>query len=430
MSKILVAFYLENKSFSDIDCTDVNQGNPGIGGTEYMIWFICSMLSRKYDDLHVCMFANNIQFLPEQLDKIQVENEIGAIEEAEKIGADILVLRSPYLADETFIRLEKSNLKVVAWSHNYEKYPWVDKLAACKSIKRNICVGREQYERLRDHNLFQKSDYIYNTIQFQLYENNSEKIPNSVCYIGSLHKSKGFHRLAKIWSKVEKTIPGAELYVIGSGRLYNKSQSMGQYGLAEESYENRFIKYFLKEDGSIRENIHFMGVMGGHEKIDFMKKMQVGVVSPTGVDETFCIGAVEFEAMGIPVVSIRKYALFDTVLNNETGFLFKSDKEFADDIIKILQHDSLGMELGNAGKDFVRQNFAPDDVLNKWHKILLEVYHDELSKPDYTIHNLGNNKKWLRELNRMVRHLFPRMPSIIWYENIPHEMAEMVRRLK
>ena len=32
-----IAFYLPNKKFKEVDCHNLEEGNPGIGGTEYII---------------------------------------------------------------------------------------------------------------------------------------------------------------------------------------------------------------------------------------------------------------------------------------------------------------------------------------------------------------------------------------------------------
>lgn len=42
-----VGFYLENKNTRNIDYSNPENGNPGIGGSEYMIWTISYYL-KKY----------------------------------------------------------------------------------------------------------------------------------------------------------------------------------------------------------------------------------------------------------------------------------------------------------------------------------------------------------------------------------------------
>ena len=35
-----VAFYFDNSRISQVDCRDIESGNPGIGGTEYLFLLI------------------------------------------------------------------------------------------------------------------------------------------------------------------------------------------------------------------------------------------------------------------------------------------------------------------------------------------------------------------------------------------------------
>lgn len=426
---MIVGFYFENKNICNVDCRVICNGNPGIGGTEYMIWYISTMLSYRYKDLSVILYANSIDKLPPKLNTTIIEDELEAIKQAEK-ECDILVLRGPYILNENFNYLNSSKLKVISWCHNFEKYPWCELIGNNKAIVKNVCVGKEQLDRLRDTKLYKKSTYIFNTIQFELYSQSSRKQSHKVCYIGSLHKSKGFHKLAAIWPEVLKRVPDAELYVIGSGKLYNQNQNLGKFHIAEEKYESKFMKSLLNENGEIHSSVHFMDVMGGKEKIDFMKTMQVGIVNPLGVDETFCIGAVEFEAMGIPVVSVRKYALLDTVDDSKSGLLFSNKNEFVNNVVKLLTDNELNQSMGRYASSFVNNKFSSDSVIEQWHDLLIDVYYDKANVIDFRASNYTNNKKWLREVNRRLKTVFPFLPSVIWYENIPHELMEVVRKIK
>jgi hypothetical protein len=46
-----VAFYLENAEIAEVDLRDPEKGNPGIGGSEYMIVMIANELSKRYGKL-------------------------------------------------------------------------------------------------------------------------------------------------------------------------------------------------------------------------------------------------------------------------------------------------------------------------------------------------------------------------------------------
>ncbi|WP_332400851.1 glycosyltransferase [Lactococcus laudensis] len=161
---------------------------------------------------------------------------------------------------------------------------------------------------LIDHNIFNKFFYIYNAINLDNYpirDNVQEN--NIICFVGSITPAKGFHVLAKQWPKIKKKIPDAKLYVIGSGNLYDRNQRLGKFSIAESTYEKTFINYLTDRNGAISSDVKFFGVLDNNLKIEVMNKAKVGVVNPTARGETFCISAIEFEALDIPVVSRKKW---------------------------------------------------------------------------------------------------------------------------
>ena len=424
------AFYLDNKTHSNIDYSNPQNGNPGIGGSQFIIWLISCSLSEKYSDIEVFLLAENINNMPASMKCVQVDDVKDAVRKAAELNIDVFVCRGPFLDRSFYDELRKYRMKTIIWSHNYEYHSQIKYMDNCKLVARNVCVGREQYERLRDTRLYNKSTYIYNTINFSQYNSIPRKNSKKICYIGSLYRVKGFGHLARIWPEIEKRIPGAELVVLGSGRLYDKKAKQGKYGLAEAEFEREFMKYLTDKDGNIKSNVHFLGVVGGQKKLDIMSGASVGVVNPTGKGETYCIGAVEFEALEVPVVSVRRYALLDTVNDGKTGLLFRTDKEFVEDIVKLLNDDELNIQMGKYGRQWVNDKFDIGRILKQWHDLLTDVYNDIPAAVSYEYHNPGNNLKWLRELNRRVKTVLPFMPSIIWYESLPHMILKALRGLK
>ena len=63
--------------------------------------------------------------------------------------------------------------------------------------------------------------------------------------------------------------------------------------------------------------MQFLGSRGP-ERYAGLASVSVGVVSPSGSDETFCLSAAEFGACAIPVVAAHRHALFQTVLDGRT----------------------------------------------------------------------------------------------------------------
>ena len=50
-----VAFFLNNSN--SINCTDIKKGNPGLGGTEYQIILISSLLAERKNGLEIVLLS-------------------------------------------------------------------------------------------------------------------------------------------------------------------------------------------------------------------------------------------------------------------------------------------------------------------------------------------------------------------------------------
>ncbi|MDK0627472.1 glycosyltransferase family 4 protein [Clostridium perfringens] len=426
-----VAFYLENEKIKDVDMTNPDNGNPGIGGTQYMIWIISFYLNKFYSDLEVVLLANDINNLPKDIKSIKVNDITEAAILSKKMNLDIFIFR---VVENKFLYelLDKINLKSIAWAHNFSNKNELKYIEQCKYVKKYVCVGKQQYNMLIDHQIINKSDYIYNCIDTKLYEpkiNNEKK--NIICYVGAINNAKGFHKVCKIWGEIKRKSGECELWVIGSGKLYDTNCVMGKYGIAENSYEKKFIKYIIDKDGNIDKNIKFLGVQKGKKKIELMKNAKVGIVNPTAKTETFCISAIEFEAMGIPVVTIEKNGFLDTIKNNETGILVKSDKALVNGIVKLLKDNNLNRTMGEKGVEFVKTKFNIYTIVKEWYFLIKHIKFNESydNKKDYTIdYNKISNK--LRIYNKKIKKikLFNNMPAIYEYKYYIKDIYTFLRK--
>ena len=225
-------------------------------------------------------------------------------------------------------------------------------------------------ELYRDHIATCKSTYIYNVFPFKNKEYYASKINNSdnhnVVYMGNITKEKGFHVLAKAWKKVLKEIPDAQLYVIGSGNLYNSKIKLGRYGIAEESYEKIFMRFLTDKNGLLLPSVHFLGLLK-KEKYDIMGKCKVGVPNPTGKTETFCICGIEMQLMGCNITTIQHSAYYDTIYNKK--YLYKYENQLASYIVKRLNAPSDNYdELYN----FITTNFGTKNI-ERWENIINNI---------------------------------------------------------
>lgn len=393
-----VAFYFDNSHISQVDCRDIESGNPGIGGTEYLFLLISTLLTKSNNDIDITVFNTSKGCVPECLE-VQIFNSINdAYVYADSNDYDYFVFRPQF--GESFEKELKSSYfhgktKLIPWCHNFLTYKQLSLYSKSDMIARIICVGREQMDLYMDLPAYKKSDYIYNCFDIDedtiaaVRNNSFSERKNIVTYIGSIVPAKGFHILAKAWPEIEKSVPDAQLYVIGSGQLYDRDAVMGSFNIAENTYESMFMRY-LTNGEKIKDNVHFMGIMG-KEKESILLKTKVGVPNPSGNTETFGLTALEFQSNGAKVITKKCTGYMDTVFN---GNLYSDEKNIAKLIINALKSKDLDYE------SFVKKNdalFSKDMVIKQWEKLFKDGY--VLEPADRSFSKLPNKEfrlKWLK----------------------------------
>lgn len=396
---IKLGIELPDKNISGVDLENPQEGNPGVGGSEYLFSLLGAYLQDESEDIDICFYHYSRNKLPGK-DKI-VMNPYDMLHQMKIDKIDIFVyqINKPF---EWYQALRKTKLKAIAWAHVYPAYYEQREFIKTDNIKRIVFVGKEEYDAYIDSDLICKATYIFNmlntkkTLQPRVLQN------KSVTYIGSLVPAKGFHVLAKIWKNILERVPDAELNVIGTGRVYDRNAKLGKYGLAQEDYEKSFMQYLTTSTGEILPSVHFLGLMG-QEKNDVFASTMVGVVNPTALTETFCMSAVELELAGVPVVSKKKWGLLDTIKDKETGLLFFSDEEFENDIVQLLNDRDLNIKMGNQANRFVKNKFEASAIIRRWDEEIWAVYNK--IQPEYlgVQGNYRNDKKLIKMAVRFIR---------------------------
>ncbi len=420
--KIKVGFYLKNQGYSNVDLRFPEKGNPGIGGTQFTTIATAYYLNKYFPDIiEPILLANNLELLPPSLKVYYAANDVDAALQSEALGCSIFIFKSKRVNHEIYDYLRKSNLKAIARSNNTPFVEGLNQIANCPQIKAHVCVGHEQLDLLRDHRVFAKSTRIFNPFNIENFVPKHEivKEGNTVVFLGNIIPAKGFHVLARVWHRIIKERPDAKLIVIGSGKLYDRNSKLGKWGVAEESYEAKYIRPFLSdENGNIMNSVHFAGLLGA-EKIEILQNADLGVVNPSGKTETFCSAAVEFQACGTPVVSAAKGGLLDTVVHGNTGLLMKNDKELVESILYLLNNPSVAKQFGANGIHHVRENFSPQEIAKQWLDLFVDICNDKPPQPQVMKQNYYYKAKLIKENMRKLKNLLPplqNVPSVIELE--------------
>lgn len=405
---------------------DVADGNPGVGGSEYLL------LQLHY---YLNMYGQTISYLLstdrtlEGERVLHIANDIEAIKKAEDLQASILVFIPKNRKKVFYNCLDKSDLKGIAWVHNFITYHVQRDLEQSKSVRRVVFVGRQHYEYYIDSCLIEKSTYIYNLVTEKEYTFiDAREKENIVTYVGALIPTKGFHRLAKVWKRIVKAVPTAQLIVIGSGNLYNGQKQGLKDGIAFTKYEQRCMNYFMNAKHEMMPSVQFMGKMG-KEKDRIIEKTKVGVTNPTGKSETFCLSAVEFKKQGVPVVSYKGYGLLDTVRNRKDGILVKSKWKLAKSIVFLLKDNEKNNTLGLNGMKTGSEEFNAKKIIQKWDSIFMNI-EDEVSAQLPTKY-ISYDFKWLRLINYYLKKVFHgNWESVAYMESFCKEFLKKLIKKK
>ncbi|MBK7904442.1 MAG: glycosyltransferase family 4 protein [Proteobacteria bacterium] len=363
-----VAFFLDTRRIRSADLRDVDAGNPGVGGTEYMFFLVAAHLARRHQ---VSMYVTAAGHHPPGIRYAVVRDIREAAVAIRAAGEEIVILReSEVLPNQALLGSMKQS--VVVWAHNFSSRKTLRICARLPGVARYLCVSREQHKGLRNEAVFRKADHIFNAVVASTCPTELQPpTQDNVVYMGSLVKGKGFHVLARYWGDIARAVPTARLHVVGSRRLYNEGAALGPLGLASPRYERRFAKY-VTEHGRLRKDIVFHGVLGA-DKWRLLREAKVAVTNPTGAGETFCIGAAEFGLLGVPVVTRNVGGPIDVVENGVSGILFDDESELPDAVTSLLRDENRRAEMGRNAMARVRSRFDIEVVIEKWHKVIDEI---------------------------------------------------------
>ncbi len=357
----MIAFFLDNRNLKHVDFSNTSLGNPGSGATEYMTVLVAKELHLR--NKNITLFVTSPGSFPSGLKVTVVENIYEAISYASKFYYLIVIRAHIFKFQDILnaIRLERE-LRVVIWAHLTPSQTALNLISKITQIKAIVCLENNQRLRITDTLATNKLFTIPYGITGNIKTVETSKNSNVVVYIGALVPQKGFHLLADAWPKVRKSVPDAQLYVIGSGNLYSSTNQLGRLGLASNDYEERIFRKLKRNDSSV----HFIGNSNVATRDKILDICKLGVVNPSGQTETFCLSAIEFQQRGIPVIGGRRFGLLDTIKHGKTGFLILSSSNLDKAIIKLLNNLELNKKFGYQAQKSAFDKYESKGVINQW----------------------------------------------------------------
>jgi glycosyltransferase involved in cell wall biosynthesis len=406
-----IAFYLNTGDVDQADLRDVDAGNPGTGGTEYQFLLIAKYLSRS---MAVHFYATRVGAFPEGVTYHPVRDFADADRQFQANGEKRVILReSEVLANVAVLRA--SPLEFLVWAHNYSNAKTLKACCNLANVVRYLCVSREQYEQLRDERIFGKCAQVNAAAVADAHAylgDPGRSGGNAVFYMGSIVPQKGFHVLARQWQEIRRAVPDATLHVVGSGQLYDRSVRMGPLGIASAAYESLFARHITR-DGELREDVIFHGIVSAADKNPLLRTARVAVVNPTGVGETFCSAALEFELLGVPVITRNFGGPRNVVVNGVTGILLDREGDLAQAVVRLLRDDQLRASMAERAVAHARGHFDIQVVIRAWERLLEDLERGVPPVPDFTVTHPCRLKR-VKDCNRRLRAA----PGLGWLPSV------------
>jgi glycosyltransferase involved in cell wall biosynthesis len=196
-----------------------------------------------------------------------------------------------------------------------------------------------------------------------------------VVYAGAAGTSKGLHRLLEMWKFAHRASATAKLVLAGTGRLYGNERELGPFGIASPEFESRYVAPLAEEFGSLSgAGIEVAGLLTPRELRDVYVGASLGVVNMNWNEytETFCCAAVEMVATGLPVFSVARAALPETIGLSGGAVLTEKERpeQAAREFNALLANPTLLSKLGLAGQNYVRREYGVERIVDAWERLL------------------------------------------------------------
>ena len=385
-----VVFFLDNRGIAGLGpLPNPRLGNPGIGGTEFAFLAVAALLQEGAEPLLLLTRDQQVS----GLGSVEVVEDLSqALQRAQSWGAAFLVFRPGVLAPADWPALEHSPLPLVAWLHNLGCLDQA-RTEALPALRAWVLVSGAQLDFFRHSRLSRQAVVIPNPVLVPAAGVRSRQTAlaaRDLAYVGAITPFKAFDRLAAQWGVIARACPEARLRVFGGADLYG--QRSGEQLTPYELHCRRLL-----EACGAADRVWFEGSCG-LERYGQLESVAVGVVNPSGADETFCLGAAELSLCGIPVVSARRHALVQTVPHQVAGLLARDDRELAAQCIQLLRDPELAWQLGSRGHDHAAKAFSLEAVRTGWLALgtTIQAKTPLLNVPLST--PWWHEQRWLRQL--------------------------------
>lgn len=366
-----VLFILRDLPRSPLSIENLFGGREALSGTHLSTLLVAEGLARRGWEVGMLIVKGG------QLTATGMKN-FDSVEQAAAWTANAQVIWSYYGDDAIADRLSEAGLRPILWSHIHVPgvvREWLrsGKIAGLLTVSD---TARLTLLRSKTHTRIGR---IYNCLA-PIFEEPATPVTDrhaagAIVFAGYLNVSKGAHRLLQLWSHVRRLEPAAKLLLAGSERLYGSSRPVGPSGLASPDFEAQYLAPIVKEFGSLeRAGIHPAGLLTPVALRDLYLQCRLGIVNPNWRDytETFCCSATEMLATGLPVFSVARGALPESIGLTGGAWLTQHEdlRQAASELVMLIRDEARLKRMGSTGAEFVRRHYGLPQVVTAWERAL------------------------------------------------------------
>jgi glycosyltransferase involved in cell wall biosynthesis len=182
--------------------------------------------------------------------------------------------------------------------------------------------------------------------------------PVTICFIKAHEPLYGPDTLLKALVTVKESIPDIVLNMAGEGSMTPK------------------LKRLIRDSG-LEQNVNLVGFVDSDEISSFIEKHHF-MVMPSR-KEAFGVAVLEASACGRPVIASNTGGVPEVLVDGETGILVDKDDEdaLARAILRLAKDADLREKMGQAGREFVRENYTWDRSLDMMTDLYERLLHEK-----------------------------------------------------
>jgi glycosyltransferase involved in cell wall biosynthesis len=221
------------------------------------------------------------------------------------------------------------------------------------------------------------------TQQFQPGPKPMQERPRRIVFVGRLVEMKGCVYLIEAFQEISRSIPDAELVVIGDGPLRSDLEALAR---------------------KLEVRVQFLGAVTQEVVKEHLNEARVfclpSITASNGNFESFGMVLLEAQASGVPVVTSALGGM-EALDNGVTGFAFaeKDVGALVRQVCAILGNSDLASRMSEAGPEYVRRHF---DIMSCTNKI--EDLYDDILSPSSVAGatNWGNRSIFSHPWNSLI----------------------------